>query len=190
MKRLATALVALLLAACGSPSAQPSASPTPTPSATVDTCERFQYISSIASGEGALPDVLVDCLEGDEQVRLSTLRGPMVIAVWASWCQPCKEELPIVQQFYDLHHEQVDVLGYNLLDVSSQAISAAEHWGVDFASVEDPDGVFRPELDITAPPTTLFVDQGGHVVGKHLGAVTSLEELEQLVTQFLAVDFS
>mgnify|MGYP006295333381 CR=1 FL=1 len=59
-----------------------------------------------------------------------------------------------------------------------------------FASVEDPDGVFRGELDITAPPTTLFIDEGGHIVARHLGAVPSLSELEQLVTQYLAVDFS
>ena len=111
MKRWTVPLLALLLSACAVAAPNPSATTTPSQSPTVDTCERFQFISSIASGEGALPDVLVDCLEGRDQVRLSTLRGPMIIAVWASWCQPCKEELPIVQQFYDLHRDQVDVLG-------------------------------------------------------------------------------
>ena len=120
--RLWLALAALALTAC-SPAAEASQSPSPSP--TVDTCERFALVSSDAVGEGALPKVVVECLQGDEQVTLSTLRGPLLIAVWASWCQPCGEELPLLQRFHDKYGEQVDVLGYNFLDVTDQAIAAA-----------------------------------------------------------------
>lgn len=144
--------------------------------------------SADAAGEGALPVILVECLQGEEQVRLSTVRGPMLIAAWASWCQPCSDELPILQAFHDKYGEQVDVLGYNLLDVTDQAIAAAAHWGVTFASVEDPDGVFRKDLGITAPPTTLFVDEQGRVVYRHLGAIADQAELRSLVAEHLGVE--
>lgn len=187
MKRIVALLViAGLLAACQTAQPQPSSSPTISP--TVDLCGRFMTVSSIAMGENALPDVSVECLQGEDEVRLSTLRGPLVIAVWASWCEPCSEEMPIMQAFYEKWASRVDVLGYDLLDESTQAIAASNNWGVILASVEDPDGVYRPELSLTAPPTTLFIDQGGHIVGRHLGAVKSLAELESLVEENLGVD--
>lgn len=184
IRRTVLALAVLVLTAC-TPTAQNSQTSSPSP--TIDTCERFMLRSADAMGEGALPQVFVECLQGEEQVRLSAVGGPLLIAVWASWCQPCAEELPMLQRFHDKYGDQVDVLGYNFLDVTDQAIAAAVHWGVSFASLEDPDGVFRTDLDVTAPPTTLFVDSGGQVVYRHLGALTDEAELLALVQEHLGV---
>lgn len=181
---LAVAATALALSACA-PAAQPSLSPSPSP--TIETCGRFLVGSADAVGEGALPPIAVECLQGQEQVRLATLRGPLLIAVWASWCEPCSEELPLLQRFHDEYGDQVDVLGYNLLDVTGQAIAASVNWGVGFASLEDPDGVHRTDLGVTAPPTTLFVNSEGHVVYRHLGALTDETELLALIKKHLGV---
>ena len=184
-RRLLLALLALMLAAC-TPAAEPAASPSASP--TVDTCERFMLAAGDAQGKGALPPVSVECLQGAEQVRLSALRGPLLVAVWASWCQPCKDEMPILQQFHDKHGERVDVLGYNFLDVTDQAIAAAANWDVGFASLEDPDGVNRTALGVTAPPTTLFIDAQGRVAYRHFGALEDEAEIIALVAEHLGVD--
>ena len=84
------------------------------------------------------------------------------------------------------HADTVDVLGYALMD-SDQAVQALKNWGVAMASVQDPDGVFRVDLGITAPPTTLFVDENGAIVYRHFGALTSVEQIEKLVTKHLQV---
>jgi hypothetical protein len=81
----------------------------------------------------------------------------------------------------------VQVIGYDILDETSQAIGASVNWGVNIASVEDPDGVFRADLGITAPPSTLFVNAEGVIVHRKFGAVSSVEELVELAELHLQV---
>ena len=193
LKVLALAVVALIVTGCSTAGSQPSPSatmespPLPTVTVAVETCDDFMSDGPVATGEGALPDITVDCLQGDQKVRLGAVRGPMIIAVWASWCVPCSEEMPIIQQFHDQYGDKVSVLGYALLDETSQAIAGSFNWGVTLPSLEDPDGVFRPDLSIQAPPTTLFIDENGRIVHREFGAVKDLGELLGLVDQHLGI---
>lgn len=176
----------LLLSSCSAAATQ-STEPQQSASPSVQDCAAFAAGGPDATGAGALPAVSVECLQGDAQLRLSSLRGPMLIAVWASWCQPCAEEMPLMQQFSTAYGDRVRVLGYALLDETSQAIAGSVNWGVTLPSVEDPDGVYRPDLGVTAPPTTLFIDAEGRIVHRKLGAMKSLAEIKQLVEQYLPV---
>lgn len=184
MKRYALIAALLLLAGCGTENGQ---SPTPSSSPTIQSCDGFATAAA-QSVDGGLPDVEVECLQGEQTLNLSRLRGPMLIPVWASWCVPCSEEMPIMQQFVKLHGQRVPVLGLALLDETSQAIAGSVNWGVDLPSLEDPDGVLRPDLGVTAPPTTLFIDAEGRIVHREFGAVTDIAELEELVRTHLGVD--
>lgn len=176
----------IVLSAC---SGNTSADPSDTSSSVRSACDilatRTDH-NEIATVENALPNVTVECLQGSGNVELAKLRGPLLIAVWASWCVPCSEEMPILESFRIQHSAKVDVLGYALMD-SSQAVVALENWGVGMTSVQDPDGIFRADLSISAPPTTLFVDENGAIVYRHFGAITSLNEIESLVTEHLQV---
>ena len=95
--------------------------------------------------------------------------------------------MPIVQKFVEKYGSEVPVLGYALMDETSQAIAGSSNWGVRLASVEDPDGIFRADLGISAPPTTLFVNGAGQIVHREYGAVKSLSELTALVIKYLSV---
>ncbi len=174
---------AMLLSACAS--TEPQSSPTPTPS--IQDCSRINLANESATGDKALPDVEIECLQGSQSLNVSRLRGPMLIPVWASWCGPCSREMPIFQQFYVMHQDKVNVLGVALQDTEYQAIGGAFNWGVTFPSLEDPDGAYRGFLQVQAPPTTLFVDENGEVVYRKVGEILNLEELEQLVTEYLKV---
>lgn len=183
MKRLFIALVALLLTSCSSNSTEPS----PTSTLKLDDCSRYMQWSSTASGEDALPDISVECLQGTDEVRVSALKGPLIMPVWASWCMPCAREMPRIQEFADLYGDRVGVLGLALMDTESQAIAGSLNWGVTIPSIEDPDGVYRADFGIQAPPTTLFIDESGHVTFRHIGEIENLEDLKALVEEHLAV---
>jgi cytochrome c biogenesis protein CcmG/thiol:disulfide interchange protein DsbE len=178
-------VLAVLLSACSSQT--PQTSPTPTPS--VNDCSEIVLADKASVGENALPDANIECLQGTQSINISHLRGPMVMPVWASWCEPCSIEMPIFQKFYDAHHDKVAVLGVALQDTTEQAIGGAFNWGVSLPSLEDPDGAYRGFLEVQAPPTTLFIDTNGEVVYRKVGAVQSLQELESLVTKYLKVKF-
>lgn len=167
--KVLVALFVLLLAGCSSEQA------TPSPSATIDDCSVFEL-----GTETNFPNIEVECLEGEDTVKLNQIKGPFILVVWASWCMPCRDEMPFIQTFKDTYGSKVQVIGYDILDETSQAIGASVNWGVNIASVEDPDGVFRADLGITAPPTTLFVNAEGVIVHRKFGAVSSVEELVEL----------
>jgi thiol-disulfide isomerase/thioredoxin len=186
-KKLAALLCGLLtLVGCSSTPAPSTSSPT----YSVADCTSIALATDASVGDAALPDADIECLSGEETINISHLRGPLVMPVWASWCEPCKNEMPILQQFYAAHHDKVAVLGVDLMDTSSQGLGAATNWGVSFPSLEDPDGAYRGHLGITAPPTTLFIDADGQVVYRHIGAVESLQQLSNFVEQYLGVALS
>lgn len=173
-------VAAIALSAC----TNSNSAPTPTASPAIADCSAF---AKLPVGSGELPAVEVECLQGGEVINLSQLKGPLVMPVWASWCVPCSEEMPVMQVFTDLYGDYVDVLGIALLDESTQAIAGSVNWGVTLPSLEDPDGLLRPELGITAPPTTLFIDETGAIVHREFGAVSNLGELKVLVETHLGV---
>lgn len=137
-------------------------------------------------GEVGLPRVVLPCLGGGPEVDLSELRGPLVINLFAQWCEPCREELPFYQR---LHEEQkVDVLGIDYLDTQpAGALALAEDTGVTFPVLADPNGVLRPEFRIRGLPGVLFVDESGQVVRVEFTVIRSYDQLTGLVREHLGV---
>jgi thiol-disulfide isomerase/thioredoxin len=174
---------AVMLASCAT-STSPTQSATPTQVPEIRDCAEF---TTLPANTGELPDLMVECLQGDSEVNLSSLKGPLVIPVWASWCMPCREEMPVMQLFDELYGDYVTVLGIAMMDETSQAIAGSVNWGVDLPSLEDPDGLLRGELGFTAPPTTLFVDESGVIVHREFGAISGMTELKDLVQAHLGL---
>src|SRR5690606_30904160 len=85
----------------------------------------------------ALPAVGLPCFTGGEQVTLSDLGQPMVINFWASYCQPCRKELPELQRFADAVEGRVLMIGVVTTDSRAAAASLGEDFGVQFPSVFD-----------------------------------------------------
>ncbi len=129
--------------------------------------------------------------EGLDEVYLPDVRGPAVVNLWASWCGPCREELPVVQEFARAHGDEVSVIGIDYLDPQAdQAASLAESSGLTYQLLQDPDG----ELDASSPFPTLqglpfwaFVDADGRVVHREFVVVESEQELVDLAEEHLGV---
>jgi cytochrome c biogenesis protein CcmG, thiol:disulfide interchange protein DsbE len=120
-----------------------------------------------AGGDDRLPDVTLACLGEGDDVTLSGLSGqPAVINVWATWCGPCREEMPYFQALYDRAGEEVLVLGVDYDDPPPErALAFADELGLRYAQVADPDALLKAPLGLSIGiPATLFVDAEGRVV--------------------------
>jgi thiol-disulfide isomerase/thioredoxin len=134
-----------------------------------------------------LPALELDCFSGGT-LDLGRAPGvPTVVNLWASWCAPCREELPVVQQLADAAGDRVRVLGVVSKDGVPQATSFAADAGATFPSAFDADGEVMDGLGIRALPYTYFLDADGSVTHVEVGAVESLGEFQQLVAEHLDV---
>lgn len=144
--------------------------------------------AGVAAGGGEpLPDLSLPCFTGGEPFPLAELRGPAVVNLWASWCGPCREELPALQQYADRAAGQVHVLGVVTEDRWAAAAALATDLGLRFPALDDPDARLNAELGTFALPVTLFVDAAGRVRHVHRTGALDREELARLVRDHLGV---
>ena len=125
-----------------------------------------------AAGGQALP-----CLGPGPAMDVLGLPGVAVIPVWASWCAPCREELPIMSELAD---SGVQVVGVAAADNAQAATALAEELQITFPSVQDPESATRATLGWSALPAT-FVVREGEVVARINGTVTSSEQIRQAI---------
>jgi hypothetical protein len=97
----------------------------------IEPCPRTEPRPGVAGG---LPDIALPCLGGGRDVNLAGLRGPMVVNLWASWCEPCREELPVLQEYAERARRQVRVLGVDFEDTGRG--SATRWWPTSTARRE------------------------------------------------------
>ncbi len=184
---------ALLLAGCslagGTGAAQEEATPPPrddVAAADTDLAACPEQPDEPAAPSD-LPDLQLDCFTGGT-LDLGRAPGvPTVVNLWASWCAPCREELPVVQQLADTAGEQLRVLGVVSKDGVPQATSFAADAGATFPTAFDADGELMDGLGIRALPYTYFLAPDGSIAHVEVGAVESLEEFHQLVSEHLGV---
>ncbi|HEX6382801.1 MAG TPA: TlpA disulfide reductase family protein [Acidimicrobiia bacterium] len=139
------------------------------------------------AGGGALPALAFDCLGGGSLDLARAPGAPTVLNLWGSWCTPCRDELPVLQEFADVAGSRVRVLGVISRDGVPQADSFAADAGVTFPSAFDGEGALMAELGLNALPYTAFLDADGRLVHSEFGPVDSVDELRGLVAEHLGV---
>ncbi|GAA4363408.1 TlpA disulfide reductase family protein [Nocardioides caricicola] len=141
--------------------------------------------------DGGLPAVTLPCLGGGPDVDLSTLEGPMVINLWASWCGPCRKEMPALQEFHEQYGDQVPVLGIDYQDQQpAAALDLARTTGVTYPLLADPGGDLNaqdPLPVIRGLPHLVFLAEDGEVAFV-TQSVDSADELADLVAEHLGID--
>ncbi|SCL39939.1 Thiol-disulfide isomerase or thioredoxin [Micromonospora pallida] len=147
--------------------------------------------SSPAASSGAgreLPDLSFVCLTGGTEVSLKAVRGPAVINLWASWCGPCRKELPAFQRLHERAAGQVHVIGVNTSDDRSRAISIGEDFGVTFPTLVDTDQQLQRALPPIAMPKTILVDAQGRIRHQDVSGALDDARLADLVRRHLDLD--
>ena len=137
----------------------------------------------------AAPELELPTLDG-ELLRLSDLRGQVVIVnLWASWCPPCRAEMPALQTLHEsLQDKGLVVLGVNATDQDSEAAARAfvEAQGLTFPIVLDVDGEASRAYALQALPSTFIVDRRGVIREALIGGPVREATLRSLITPLLA----
>ena len=128
------------------------------------------------------PDVPIEDAFGNEIITSSVLDGrPTIVNVWAAWCEPCKKELPQLQNFAAVHSE-LNVLTVNLGDDPDKVSEFLELNSIDLPVLMDRDGRFTSAIKVSGVPTTVFVSADGEVVARHKGVLDE-EDLASLTAK-------
>lgn len=201
MRRLVLALLAaLVFTGCANDPGSPGLQVSP-PDIEVDTPHLRKIKARIGMDDcvpgtaapvaDGLPAITLACLGGGRDVDLATLRGPMVINLWQSFCAPCKKEMPALEEFHQAHGDRVPVLGIDYNDVRPEAaLALAEETGATYPSLADPGGELmgKPHFTIRGLPAFLFLDAEGRVTATVHGGVESVDEVVALVREHLGVE--
>ena len=112
---------------------------------------------------------------------------PTVINLWASWCKPCRRELPLFQRLHETESD-VQVLGIDFADdAPGDALALAQSTGVTFPLLTDPTGVLKKDLKVIGLPQTVFLDGQGRIVATERKEFRSYDDLAAAVKQHLGV---
>lgn len=195
-------VVALLVALAGCTSAPPSEKPTfgggsapqvdesalaaDKAAAGIEDCPASD---SPAPGKKALPSITLDCLGGGKRVNLSGLAGtPTVINLWASWCEPCRKELPLLAKADKEYGSKLRILGVDFDDSApDDAIELLRVSGVTYPQLVDRDSAIRTSLAVVGLPQTVFVDAQGRMVATERMPFRSYADLTAAIKRHLGV---
>ncbi len=114
---------------------------------------------------------------GKSTLSLSDFKGKaIVLNFWASWCAPCKEELPLLENTWkqmQVQRKDVIVIGIDYQEASSAATSFLQQNGVTYPAALDASGSVASTYGITSLPDTFFINRNGIVVSKELREITA-----------------
>ena len=155
-----------------------------------DLAKAKEQLAGAPQPLAALHDQSNQLLEGGTgafEDRLAALRGhPVVINKWASWCGPCRAELPILQQISTAQGKRIAFVGVNARDKRGSAERFAARYPVPYPSYEDPDEKIARAIKAPANfPVTLFVDADGKTVFTHQGGYRSAGDLNADIAKYL-----
>jgi peroxiredoxin len=123
------------------------------------------------------PDFALKSATG-ENLRLSEYRGEVVmINFWATWCGPCRQEMPLLDQLHS-RYERVgfQLLGVNIDDDSRRAMQMIQELGVTFPVLFDESKTVSKLYQVEAMPVTVLLDRAGTVRYIHHGYKPGYEE--------------
>ena len=132
------------------------------------------------------PDFKLENLDG-QSVSLSDFRGkPVLINFWASWCGPCRAEMPYIQQIYEEWSDKgLEVLAIDIGESSSKVKEFLQSQGLSIPVLLDTEKNVAQEYNITGIPTTFFIDKDGIIQEKVIGAFPSKGAIEERLNQIV-----
>ena len=115
-------------------------------------------------GDFALPGI-----EG-QSISLSQYRGKAILLnFWATWCVPCKDEMPLLQEVFDSHSDQLVVIGVNSQESEIDVQRFISENGISFPIALDESGEIARKFLVNGYPTTFLIDQKGVLRNLHIG---------------------
>lgn len=122
-----------------------------------------------------------------KQASLASLKGtPVVLNLWASWCGPCRDEAPILEQVWRRYKGRgALVLGLDLQDLTENALDFIRKYGLTYPSLRDGTDASKRDLEATGVPETYIIDRKGRIALHITGQVTTTRQITVPLDQVL-----
>lgn len=175
-------MAAVVLAACGGSGGDPDGSDAAPAPVARPTAELPPKLAANVKQADEFVGTGVD----DFRARLARLRGhPVVVNQWASWCDPCRFEIPFFRAMTAKYADRVAFVGIDLQDDRGSAEDFMRELPSGFPSVLDPEGsVTRTLGGGQASPTTFYLDKNGKRVFAKIGAYANAGKLEEDIRRY------
>jgi peroxiredoxin len=134
----------------------------------------------LAAGMEAPPIEGVDT--SGAQVDLQQMRGlPVVVNFWASWCQPCVKEMPLIDEVYRSASDRFMLISINVGDTKGTVNEFMAEHGISFPVLIDAAGKAAERYRVSALPATFAIDAEGRISHTGIGQLTDAEQLYALI---------
>ncbi len=139
-----------------------------------------------AVAEPAAPDFEIDLLDGSRfglQDHIAETGQPVVVNLWASWCRPCRREMPSIDRVASAHPE-ITFIGVAVQDSRQAATDFANEIEVGYLIGFDEGDAVNDLFLVPGLPMTVFIDSSGAVAGRSFGEMTD-QDLEDRIALFI-----
>ena len=133
-------------------------------------------------GAATLPDVEITPLAGGAPVSLADIEGPAVVNLWATWCTPCRKEIPDFEAVHQERGDAVRFVGVNIGEDAEEASEFLAEVGATYDQFLDPQGYVSTDLEAPNLPVTVVIAADGTIATRHLGAMDQ-DELEAAIDE-------
>jgi cytochrome c biogenesis protein CcmG, thiol:disulfide interchange protein DsbE len=145
-------------------------------------------VAACGGGDGTpsgLPDLTLPAVDGASELEVGDLDGPAVVNLWATWCAPCRRELPDFEQVHQARGDEVAFIGVNIGDTAGAAAEFLDEVGVTFPNYLDARNELTAALGTATLPVTLVLAADGSIVTEQIGPM-SAGDLDAAIDQALA----
>ena len=119
-------------------------------------------------------------MRGGQTFALDDLEGPAVVNLWATWCAPCKRELPEFEAVHESLAGEVAFVGVNIGDDGDDAADYLDDLGITYDQYLDVDAELTAALETATLPMTLIIDADERIALRHIGPLDQDELIEAL----------
>jgi thiol-disulfide isomerase/thioredoxin len=167
----------LLVTGCSADSEPPDGKG---PTAPVEGTQEGTQLGNLA------PDFQLQSLDG-QTVSLGNLQSkPVLINFWATWCSPCRSEMPYIQEIYEeWSGKGLVVLAINMGESPSKVGEFMQFYNLSFTVLLDTKQAIAQEYNIQYIPTTFFVDKDGIIQDKMIGAFRNKTQIENKLSEIM-----
>jgi thiol-disulfide isomerase/thioredoxin len=138
-----------------------------------------------SSASTALPDVDIERLDGSETISLADLDGPAVVNLWATWCAPCRREIPAFEEVHQARSDEVRFVGVNVGQDPDVAAEYLAEVGATYDQFSDSEGYVVTELDTSTMPVTIVIDADGAITTRRNGPM-DVDDLDEAIDEAIA----